>query len=408
MSGARDVWRRARAIAVLDGGSGCAGLGYQIVWTQQCSLWLGHEAAAVLAVVTAFFGGLALGGLALGSRIEKSEKPLRWYVGCELAIAFWGVVLVVVGSPFSGFVRGRDGRGAVPALAVVGRVFGDVRLFLPATAAMGATLPAMERLTAQLRSEGRSIAALYASNTFGAVLGVLVVAFWLVPAVGLARSAAVCIALNAACAVVAFARVSEDAPVAASPPANDRARARSVLVRSRTGILGIGYEVVVVRVLEPGDGGHGLHLRDRCSRCTSWAPPRAQGVPALARSAPGSKRPRRPAFGGSFGRLSPRRGSLFAAERVKGCGAGALGPECPRQSPPRRRSRCSLSGCRPSSWARCSVTEPRRERGRRRASAARSASTCWPRQPRRLWASSRFLRSVPRSRCRSSPSATSR
>src|SRR4051812_13969170 len=28
--------------------SGFAGLGYQIVWTQQCSSWLGHESAAVL------------------------------------------------------------------------------------------------------------------------------------------------------------------------------------------------------------------------------------------------------------------------------------------------------------------------------------------------------------------------
>lgn len=31
--------------------SGFAGLGYQIVWTQQAGLWLGHEAAAVLGVV---------------------------------------------------------------------------------------------------------------------------------------------------------------------------------------------------------------------------------------------------------------------------------------------------------------------------------------------------------------------
>ena len=38
---------------------------------------------------------------------------------------------------------------------------------------MGATLPAMERVLAALRSAGASIAALYAANTFGAVLGVL-------------------------------------------------------------------------------------------------------------------------------------------------------------------------------------------------------------------------------------------
>src|SRR3954451_8579275 len=47
--------------------SGFAALGYQIVWTQQSALWLGHEAAAVLAVITAFFGGIALGAFFLGS-----------------------------------------------------------------------------------------------------------------------------------------------------------------------------------------------------------------------------------------------------------------------------------------------------------------------------------------------------
>jgi spermidine synthase len=46
-------------------------------------------------------------------------------------------------------------------------------LLLPATAAMGATLPAMERVLGALRDTGYSIAALYAINTAGAVAGVL-------------------------------------------------------------------------------------------------------------------------------------------------------------------------------------------------------------------------------------------
>ena len=54
--------------------SGFAGLGYQIAWTQQCGVWLGHESAAVLAVVAAFFGGLSLGALGVGSRIERSTE----------------------------------------------------------------------------------------------------------------------------------------------------------------------------------------------------------------------------------------------------------------------------------------------------------------------------------------------
>ena len=49
---------------------------------------------------------------------------------------------------------------------------GTFLLLLPATAAMGATLPAMERVLASC-SDGDADRALYAGNTFGAVLGVL-------------------------------------------------------------------------------------------------------------------------------------------------------------------------------------------------------------------------------------------
>jgi len=76
---ARRRWT-ARVLSGLMVPSGFAGLGYQIVWTAQSAAWLGHEAASVLAVVGAFFGGLALGALALGRRIETSAHPGRVYV----------------------------------------------------------------------------------------------------------------------------------------------------------------------------------------------------------------------------------------------------------------------------------------------------------------------------------------
>jgi spermidine synthase len=229
--------------------SGFAGLGYQIVWTRQCSLWLGNEAAAVLAVVTAFLGGLAAGGLTLGARIESSAHPVRWYAGCELVIALWSVVLLSGLPAFSTWIQTATGVAPSPAWQWCVAFSGTFLLFLPATGAMGATLPAMERLTAELHADARSIAALYAGNTFGAVLGVLGATFWLIPALGLARSAAVCIALSLLCGVIAlFAFPKTAEPVQSAP--GDRALARALLSRlALTGFLGIGYEVVVVRVL---------------------------------------------------------------------------------------------------------------------------------------------------------------
>jgi spermidine synthase len=234
--------------------SGFAGLGYQIVWTQQCSAWLGHESAALLAVVAAFFGGIAVGALALGGRIERSRHAGRWYAGCEVTIGLWGLVLIAAASPFGAWVMATT--GAQPS---AGRQWslafgGTFVLLLPATAAMGATLPAMERLLARARAGAddgtRSIAPLYAANTAGAVIGVLVSAFWLIPAAGLARTAGVCIALNLLCGAASLLLFRASIPTPPVAPPSDPWRARRVLIRlAFTGLLGIGYEVLVVRVL---------------------------------------------------------------------------------------------------------------------------------------------------------------
>lgn len=242
----RNDTRRQLALALMVA-SGFAALGYQIVWTQQSALWLGHEAAAVLAVVAAFFGGLALGSLMLGPRIDRSARPTRWYAACEAAIGLWSLAVAVLLAPVTAWLLDLIGPQPSPAWHWCVAFCGTFLLLLPATAAMGATLPAMERVMAQMQRQGASIAALYAGNTFGAVLGVLAAAFFLVPEFGLVRTAGVCAALNLLCAAAAaklFAEAVENTQQTAP------SKAPGILaVLAATGLLGIGYEVLVVRVL---------------------------------------------------------------------------------------------------------------------------------------------------------------
>ncbi|MEQ1685807.1 MAG: fused MFS/spermidine synthase [Burkholderiaceae bacterium] len=227
--------------------SGFAGLGYQIVWTHQSALWLGHESVAVLAVVTAFFSGLGIGALVLGHRIDRSGHPARWYAACEAMIAAWSLALALLLAPISAWMVALIGAQPEPwwhwTVAFVGTFF----VLLPATAAMGATLPAMERLVAQVNVGVRNIAALYAANTLGATLGVLATAFWLVPAFGLVRTAVVCAALNLICALTALVLPTQarSAPPSAASPLGTG----PLWLLAATGLLGIAYEVVVVRVL---------------------------------------------------------------------------------------------------------------------------------------------------------------
>ncbi|MFM9884261.1 MAG: spermidine synthase, partial [Burkholderiales bacterium] len=236
-------------------GSGFAALGYQIVWTQQAALWLGHESAAVFAVVAAFFGGLSLGALMLGPRIDRSAHPARWYATCEAVIGLWSAALALLMTSVTGWLLDLTGAQPSPAWQWAVAFCGIFLLLLPATAAMGATLPAMERALTQGHHRGSSIAAVYAGNTFGAVLGVLAAAFWLVPEFGLVRTAAVCMVLNLLCAAVAlklFAGPITVALTSTSTSASTSTKSVSPYVLpllAATGLLGIGYEVLVVRVL---------------------------------------------------------------------------------------------------------------------------------------------------------------
>ena len=219
--------------------SGFAGLGYQIVWTQQFGLVLGHESAAVLAVVAAFFGGLSLGALALGRRIEASGRPLFWYAGCEALIGLWGLVLMAAMPAASAAALALIGPDATPLWQWSVAFGASFLLLLPATAAMGATLPAMARIGTA------GVAPLYAANTLGALAGVLATAFWLIPDWGLTRSAGLCVALNLGCALLAgMALQARPAPALGQPGST-----RPLWTLALTGLLGIAYEVLAVRVL---------------------------------------------------------------------------------------------------------------------------------------------------------------
>ncbi len=219
--------------------SGFAGLGYQIVWTQQLGLVLGHESAAVLAVVAAFFGGLSLGSLLLGRRIEASARPLRWYAACEALIGIWGAVLMAAMPMASNAALALIGPDATPLWQWSIAFAASFMLLLPASAAMGATLPAMARIGTA------GVAPLYAANTLGAVAGVLATAFWLIPNWGLTRSAGLCVALNLGCAFLAGVSLqSRPAPAPASPTSS-----RPLVLLALSGLLGIAYEVLAVRVL---------------------------------------------------------------------------------------------------------------------------------------------------------------
>jgi spermidine synthase len=231
--------------------SGFAGLGYEMVWTRMLAVGLGHEIVAVLAIVAAFFCGMALGAWALDAKVSRSPCPGYWYALLELAIGLWALALLGL-VPAANRLAATLIGSAPCALRHWGIAFGlPFVLLLPATFAMGATLPAMERLFSRTRGNARSVGGLYAANTFGAVAGVMLTTMVIAPELGFRVSTALLAVANFVCAWAVLkggmTGVSDGRPPDTSPEANvspSRITARLFL----TGFLGIGYEVLVVRV----------------------------------------------------------------------------------------------------------------------------------------------------------------
>lgn len=261
-------WFRAALVALLFL-SGFGALGAQVAWAKLFANGLGHELPAVLAVVAAVMGGMALGAGVFDAPLARARTPGFWYGALEAAIALWGCASVLL------IPLANDA-----ALRLVGLDVSPLRhwfvafalpffALLPATAAMGATVPAMDRWLAPLWGGQRCLGALYAANTLGAVSGALAAAFVVLPALGLTRSVALFAQANLLCGVAAWllalrgrerATASAEAPSQANtnaePPLQPVVSPPGALSVGRvhvtiflTGLLALGFETLGVRLL---------------------------------------------------------------------------------------------------------------------------------------------------------------
>ncbi|MBI3417982.1 MAG: fused MFS/spermidine synthase [Verrucomicrobia bacterium] len=167
--------------------SGMAGLVYEIVWARYLGLFLGHTSYAVVAVLVAFMGGLALGNIWLGTRADRSRRPLALYAWLEIGIGIYALLF-----PFyydlchDAYVR--LARGFTPGgvgLLAIKFAFSLLTIVVP-TILMGGTLPVLTKLVTRSLGELRArVSALYFINSLGAVVGCFLADFLWIPTIGL-------------------------------------------------------------------------------------------------------------------------------------------------------------------------------------------------------------------------------
>lgn len=253
--------------------SGAAGLIYEVVWSRQLVLVFGNTTQAVSAILTGFFGGMAIGSVFGGRLADRSRRPLRLYGLLEMLL-----VVVVLLTPLTFLLIHDVYRGAFGALVSNPRLLALVRFALallalgPATILMGATLPTLTRYLSRGVSDlSAAFGKLYAVNTTGAIVGAITAGFVLIELLGLRGALRIGAACSAIAGLVALLvdyaagpdsiRVESEvaslpgARAQAAPGAAPRPRLRLALfVAYVSGLTSLGYQVLWTRLLASGTG----------------------------------------------------------------------------------------------------------------------------------------------------------
>lgn len=168
--------------------SGTSGLIFQTVWVRMLTRYLGSTTHAMATVLGVFMAGLAIGSWLAGRFADRSRQPLRLYAMLEGAIAGLGLLVSFAVIAWGGSVYLQaygwlaEDQGWLLVLVRVGFV---ALCLLPVTILMGATLPI---LVAHVTRQGQwfqtGLGQLYAINTLGAVIGVLLAGFVLLELLG--------------------------------------------------------------------------------------------------------------------------------------------------------------------------------------------------------------------------------
>ena len=250
--GTRSGWVVA-ALAAAFLVSGAAGLIHEVVWVRLLGFVFGVSELAMATVLAAFMGGLALGSWAVGARSAAIGDRRRTYAWLEIGIGCIALVLPFLFDALEPVYAAlwRQFHLSFAAFSVIRFLLAGSVLLVP-TVLMGATLPVLADHFARLEGRRVSPEALYTLNLVGAVLGVALAGYVLMPAIGVWGTIVVGALLNigVGVAVLVMPATTEHAQPAAPAPAEYAAPPRLlVLAAFLSGTLSLATQVAWTRVL---------------------------------------------------------------------------------------------------------------------------------------------------------------
>ncbi|WP_165226937.1 fused MFS/spermidine synthase [Aquisphaera insulae] len=260
------------AVLLLFTATGASGLMFEVVWTRMLGGLLGATTWSVMAVLVAYLGGLGLGAIFWGRRVQGIARPLRLFGILELLIGLYALAVPLI-FPALGMLLARAAPwiGDAPAASTAARALVAVLALAPPTLMMGGTLPILARSVARgaaaaTEGPGRLAGRLYAANTAGAVAGCLATGCLLIFWLGVAETNAAAALIDIAAGAVSLrwdrrSRLERGAMPASSPdrsapiagadaPAGRRDDRLALAIAAVSGFCGLAYEVLWTRAFQ--------------------------------------------------------------------------------------------------------------------------------------------------------------
>ena len=199
VSSADAPWRLLLIVAAL---TGTASFVYEIAWIRMLTLVLGAATHSFELMLSAFILGLACGGYWVRGRIDRTREPLRFLGFVQVAMGLLALATLPLYDAMFDLmqlvIRGTAKSDAGYGIFLIASHGIALAIMFPAAFCAGMTLPL---ITYALLARGhgeRSIGAVYAANTLGSIVGVILAAHVGLPLVGLKGSITAGAALDVA------------------------------------------------------------------------------------------------------------------------------------------------------------------------------------------------------------------
>lgn len=173
------------AVALL---TGLASFFYEIAWIRMLSLVLGSSMQAFELMLSAFIAGLALGGLWIRNRIDRTDNPALFLGKVQILMGLFAVATLPLYNQmfdFMGFlIESLTKTDSGYLLFNLGSHVIAVLIMLPATFMAGMTLPLITFTLLKWNQGEASIGRVYAFNTVGAIAGIVLAVHIAMPLIG--------------------------------------------------------------------------------------------------------------------------------------------------------------------------------------------------------------------------------